>query len=178
MGCPKLNTDFFNSLEIVPDEKRVCGEKKRINYYPFGLKHKGYNNVVNGTDHPYGFGGKEEQDELGLNWIDITARNYDPALGRWMNLDPLAEMMRRHSPYNYAFNNPAFFIDPDGLAPKTTADFAQLDWFEQGNASSVTISGMKGGSSVTLGSSSSHIPRRRKPSKNAKEYSAFFKAES
>ena len=68
------------------------------NYYPFGLKHKGYNNVINGTHHPYGFGGKEENDELGLEWLDFGARNYDPALGRWMNLDPLAEDMRRHSP--------------------------------------------------------------------------------
>ncbi|MEQ3663795.1 DUF6443 domain-containing protein [Olleya sp.] len=88
------------------------------NYYPFGLKHKGYNNTVSAFgDHPYGFGGMEEQDELGLGWVDITARNYDPALGRWMNLDPLAEGMRRHSPYNYAFDNPIYYIDPDGMEP-------------------------------------------------------------
>jgi len=91
--------------------------REENNFYPFGLKHKGYNFVVNGRDHKYGFGNKEEQDELGLGWIDITARNYDPALGRWMNLDPLAEAMRRHSPYNYAFDNPIRFIDPDGNFP-------------------------------------------------------------
>lgn len=45
----------------------------------------------------FGFGGKELNEELGLDWHDFHARNYDASLGRWMNLDPLAEPMARIS---------------------------------------------------------------------------------
>jgi RHS repeat-associated protein len=99
------NDGSVNSSEI----------KEENNYYPFGLKHKGYNNVVTGRDHKYGYGGKEEQDELGLEWHDFHARNYDASLGRWMNVDPLAEKFYDFTPYNYANNNPIYFIDPDGM---------------------------------------------------------------
>src|SRR5690606_26707732 len=61
------------------------------------------------------YNGKELQDELGLNVYDFGARNYMPDLGRWANIDPLAEQSRRWTPYNYAYNNPIYWSDPTGL---------------------------------------------------------------
>jgi len=102
----------------------------KVDYYPFGLKHKGYNNQITGRDHNYGYGGKEENNELSLNWSDFGWRNYDTSLGRWMNIDPLAEKRHELTAYNYVQNSPLIRIDPNGLTDyklnKKTGEITQV----------------------------------------------------
>ncbi len=50
-----------------------------------------------------------------MDWYDFEARNYDASLGRWMNLDPLAEKYYDWSPYNYVKNSSTTMVDPDGM---------------------------------------------------------------
>lgn len=89
------------------------------NYYPFGLKHEGYNSLAGNPAYQYKYNGKELQ-ETGM--YDYGARFYMPDIGRWGVIDPLAEKMTRYSPYNYAFDNPIRFIDPDGREPESVED--------------------------------------------------------
>lgn len=53
--------------------------------------------------------------------IDLSNPDAQPFLdtaGRWFSPDPLSEEFSDWSPYNFSFNNPLKFVDPDGRAPE------------------------------------------------------------
>ncbi|MBL7867151.1 MAG: RHS repeat-associated core domain-containing protein, partial [Flavobacterium lindanitolerans] len=140
-------TDHLGNIRLsyaenpqLPGTLKVLEEN---HYYPFGLKHTNYNSdvlafrekdpapglvlmappmsLVPQFPYNYKYNGKEFQDEMGMNIYDYGARNYDPALGRWMNIDPMAESYEEFTPYNYVLNNPIYFIDPNGEYVSVTA---------------------------------------------------------
>lgn len=115
MGCLKLtyqekeDGNFFQGLW-----KKSDGSKNWDNYYPFGLTFNSYSRE-NTVAQNYLYNGKELQNDLSLDWYDFGARMYMPEIGRWGVVDPLSEKSRRWSVYNYCYNNPILFRDPDGM---------------------------------------------------------------
>ncbi|MGK6353569.1 RHS repeat-associated core domain-containing protein [Parapedobacter sp. DT-150] len=87
-------------------------------YYPFGLQYVQAIARQGSPKNNYLYGGKELQD--GIKQYDYGARFYDPVIGRWGSVDPLADEFDNVSPYNYALNNPLRYIDPDGMAASDT----------------------------------------------------------
>ncbi len=55
---------------------------------------------------------------------DLDYRNFDPALARLNQVDPLADKFSSLSPYHFAYNNPTGFTDPSGAKP-WSQDFAE-----------------------------------------------------
>nr|WP_317043188.1 RHS repeat-associated core domain-containing protein [Chryseobacterium vrystaatense] len=84
------------------------------NYYPFGLKHEGYNVLSGNPAYKYKYNGKELQ-ESGM--YDYGTRFYMPEIGRWGVIDSAAEYFPEIAPYAYVVNDPIGYIDNDGEMP-------------------------------------------------------------
>lgn len=109
-----LSNENGTPVEVFFDDFKVTHQTSDIvqkdDYYPFGLT---FNSYTSGTENLYKYSGKEEQQEWAV--YDFGARMYDPAIGRFGSIDPLADLYVDLTPYNYVANNPMLLIDPDGM---------------------------------------------------------------
>jgi len=91
---------------------------EETHYYPHGLPMGNIGSsamafMANRTKHQ----SNEYIKDAGLNWMDFGFRQYDPQIGRFLSIDPLAATggQDRHSPYAAMANQPESMIDPNGL---------------------------------------------------------------
>jgi len=78
----------------------------------------------NSAEYRYGFNGKEKDDEGEFGSItnyDYGFRIYNPAIGKFLSVDPLSGSFPHYTPYQFSGNKPIFAIDLDGLE--------ELPWF-------------------------------------------------
>jgi RHS repeat-associated protein len=109
--------DHLGSVRLVVNTTGTGGTiEQQTDYYPFGMTIAEYN----GSVIDYRYNGKELQDDLintkKLDWYDYGARFYDPQIGRFHTIDPMAEDFPSWAPYHYVHNNPIVLVDPSGMS--------------------------------------------------------------
>ncbi len=101
--------DHLGSVRAVENDSGTSLETD--DYYPLGGPLPTGSST---TLQPEKYQGKDWNPTASLNVYDFGARLYDPALGRWLSQDPLAEKYYAHSPYLFCAGNPVRFVDPSG----------------------------------------------------------------
>jgi RHS repeat-associated protein len=97
------------------------------NYYPFGMDITSRSWFAD-MKYRYGFNGKEKDDngEFGDIQYDYGFRIYNPAIGKFLSVDPLTRSYPFYTPYQFAGNKPIIAIDLDGLEEKEVVQGAAM----------------------------------------------------
>ncbi|WP_026948123.1 RHS repeat-associated core domain-containing protein [Algoriphagus marincola] len=129
---------FFDNLKVQSTSPIIVQENA---YYPFGMTIAGLDYSYNNHTNRYLYNGKELIEDLNLGLYDYGARFYDPVIGRWISVDPLAIEREWLSPYNFVQNNPLNRIDPDGRLDWVANRDGEVYWDENATSQATTKTG-------------------------------------
>lgn len=110
--------DHLGSIRGIVDTNGEIQE--RNDYYPLGSRWDNQSSIL--SSNRYKYSGKELQVVGDLNYLDYGFRMYDSNLGRWLTIDPLADIYHSTSPFAFCGNNPISNIDYWGLGYWSTND--------------------------------------------------------
>jgi RHS repeat-associated protein len=102
---------YFDDLTLTHTKGAIV---QMDDYYPFGLTFNSYSRENSVTNNKK-FQSQEHIDDLSLNWDSFKWRNYQPEIGRFFNIDPLAEKYVHNSTYAFAENKVITFRELEGL---------------------------------------------------------------
>src|SRR5690606_19088132 len=102
-----ISNEEESQVEVFFDDFKVEHIKSPVvqmdDYYPFGLTFNEYSRE-NSVPNKIKFQSQEHIDDLGLGWIQFKWRNHMPDIGRFFNVDPIADKYVYNSPYAFAEN--------------------------------------------------------------------------
>jgi RHS repeat-associated protein len=114
---------YFDDLTITQIKSPVV---ETTDYYPFGLVAQNFQRESE-VPQNFKYNGKEQINDLALDWTDYGARMYMPEIGRWGVPDPMAELGFSLTPYRYCYNNPVNYTDPFGLWEQSASGWSTTD---------------------------------------------------
>lgn len=88
---------------------------RTTNYYPFGLEFGGDINISTSISPNYTYTTQGQEKQLETGWSSFKWRNYDPTMGRFFNIDPLAEKFSYNSTYAFQENKIGSGRELEGL---------------------------------------------------------------
>ncbi len=101
--------DHLGSIRAIVNESNNLVSAQDYDMWGYTLQNRSYNPY-----NRYKFTGKERDKDYENNYDYFGARYYDSRIGRWGQTDPKISQQPSLTPYQYAYLNPLFYIDPDG----------------------------------------------------------------
>ena len=115
---------WFDNFSVQSTTALIVQE---THYDPWGVEMEGLGYQYGGIkENTWKFQGQENIDDHGLNWYSFKYRNYQPEIGRFFNIDPLADKYAFNSPYAFSENRVINGVELEGL------EYAQYSYNESG----------------------------------------------